>query len=270
MVVLRNVPFDSSLRGSTHMRKYSMPAFVLAAMLVFATSGLALEKTALRIDDASGGWNADLTCSIAYYNTCTGWVWLVGGFSPNFELGVCYDKDDGGCCEPSTHTDNILTQTVLRIWTTGPAGYGFTGTIGVFNADPNCCAVGAPLASQVFFPGDRTATTYVWGIPVPDQFVVKANLGPGVGNPIRPVFDNPDTPIGGVPGNPIGCGTCYPTTRRIHSFFYGTPTSPLCPGSPWGSGASVCDAELLWVAQKTCEPVSVEASSWGSVKSLYR
>ena len=97
---------------------------------VFATSGLALEKTAARMSDdtRAGDWNAGTTCSVAYYNTCTGWVWVWSGYSPNDVVGVCFDN----CCLPN---HGFVTSNWAFVWTAAPAGYGFTGTIAVSDAD---------------------------------------------------------------------------------------------------------------------------------------
>ena len=63
------------------MRKFFVTAFALAATMVFATSALALEALAIRksarlVDDRSDDWNSATTITIAYYNICTGWVWV--------------------------------------------------------------------------------------------------------------------------------------------------------------------------------------------------
>ena len=74
------------------MRKYFLTAFVLAASLMVATSGLALEKTAVRMNDTvrPGDWNAGTSCTVQYYNTCTGWLWVWSGWSPGDVLGTCF------------------------------------------------------------------------------------------------------------------------------------------------------------------------------------
>jgi hypothetical protein len=51
------------------------------------------------------------------------------------------------------------------------------------------------------------------------------------------------------------------------SFYYGNPTTLLCPGSRFNDG--ICDAELLWDVSFACL-IPVEESSWGSIKALYR
>ena len=237
------------------MRKFFLTAFVLGASLVVASTGLALEKTAVRMADDSrlDGWASGQTCSVIYYNICTGWIWVWSGWSGNDTMGVCFDA----CCDGSTLTSNWW------YWPDGqPAGYGFTGTIAVETVDAACCPTGL-IAGQVFLPVSGW-NLYTWGgVGVPSQFAIRGILGPGAPSPGSIATDHPA--LG--PTGPQACGTCYPTTRANHSFYWGSTASPLCPGSTLNDG--ICDAQFLLDAQFTC-PVSVDETSWGAVKNLYR
>jgi hypothetical protein len=238
-----------------HMRKLFLTAFVLAASLVFATSGLALEKTAARLSDDTrpGDWNAGTTCSVGYYNTCTGWVWVWSGWGPGDRLGVCFDN----CCGAQATVVSNFTY----VWTAAPSGYGFTGTISAGHADPNCCPT-LPQQSQTFLPISGW-NQYLWNAVIKETFVVAVTLGPASGSPMAFSTDHPAA----GPTGPQACGSCYPLTRANHSYYYGTAASPLCPGSALNDG--VCDSQLMWDAQIACV-VSVEESSFGSIKNLYR
>jgi hypothetical protein len=240
-----------------HMRKYFLTAFVLAASLAFATSGLALEKTAARMTDDTrpGDWNAGTTCSVAYYNTCTGWVWVWSGWGPNDVIGVCFDN----CCAPA---GGVLTANWTYVWTAAPSGYGFTGTIAVSDADQNCCPTAAD-ESQTFLPISGW-NSYLWNSKFGGRFVVSVTHGPATGSPLAYASTHPAA----GPTGPAACGTCY-LPGVEHSFYYGTAASPLCPGSTLNDG-SLCGAEWLWDAQLACQPISVEESSFGSIKNLYR
>lgn len=240
------------------MRKYFLTAFVLVAMLAFATSGFALEKTAVRMsaDDRLDDWNAGTSCTIAYYNFCTGWVWIWSGWSSGDKVGVGFDN----CCESNSAT---LTGGALFAWTGAPAGYGFTGTIEVTDSDANLCK-GATVAAQPYLPVSGW-NSYAWGVQVGANFVIQVTHGQSaLPNPTAYATDHPAA----GPTGPVACGTCYPTTRANHSFYYGTAASPLCPGSSLNDG--VCDAQLLFSAALVCKPVSVEEETWGGIKSLYR
>ena len=240
------------------MRKFFLSAFVLAASLVVASNGLALEKSAARFtDDSRDGWAAGgATCSVAYYNICTGWVWVWSGWSAGDVVGTQFDTCSGGPC---------TLDSGFMLFTTGaPSGYGFTGTAAVTAADANGCPTGAPLASQALLPASGW-NLLTWGVPVPSSYVISVEFAASQGLP-NPAAVATEHPAAG-PTGPVACGTCYPTNRTNHSFYYGTASSPLCPGSALNDG--VCDAQWLFDSQLTCI-VSVEDSSWGTVKNLYR
>ncbi|GJM44451.1 MAG: hypothetical protein DHS20C21_12930 [Gemmatimonadota bacterium] len=241
------------------MRKYFMTAFVLVAMLVFATSGLALEKTNAQLTDGRGadGWNAGTTCSVSYFNTCTGWLWVWSGWAGGDVLGMCYDP----CCTNGAQLDATGTY----IWTGALPGYGFTGTIEVSTADANCCP-DVQLAQQVFLPVSGL-NVHAWGVPASGPVVLTMTLASATGAP-SPVVVPSDHPAAG-PTGPAAWGFCYPTPRTVHSFYYGnTNTGTICPGSALNDGVGTAEW-LSWSAAFSC-PVSVEESSWGSVKNLYR
>ncbi|MAF26560.1 MAG: hypothetical protein CME07_01695 [Gemmatimonadetes bacterium] len=241
------------------MRKYFVTTFVLVALLVFATSGLALEKTSMRLTDDSraDNWNAATTCTVLYYNYCTGWLWIWSGWSPGDILGVQFDAPNSG--------GGTLYANWLFTWTGAPSGYGFTGSLDVNAADANACPTGAAIGSQPYLPAGGGWEFASWGagVAVPGSFTVGAVMGATAGNPTTFVTDHPAA----GPTGPTPCGTCFPTSRDPHSYYWGSAASPLCPGSTLFDG--VCDAGFVWEAIISCS-VGVEPSSWGSVKGLYK
>jgi hypothetical protein len=231
-----------------------------AAVAAWASPSAALEKRAKRIsDDRGDDWRGGSTCVARYYNICTGWVWVWSGFQDDVQYGVNFNS----CC-PSGQ-GSLLTRTDI-FWGTGaPGGYGFTGTIDVFAADGNGCPSGAPLGSQAHLPVSPWSSIDFSGAPVslPDSYVITYT---------NPVWDQNPTAIGSDhpaagPTGPQSCGTCFQSDRTIHSFVYGTAASPTCPGSTFFDG--FCNAELMWEAFTNCVS-SVETSSWGQIKGLYR
>lgn len=252
------------------MRKFFLACFVMTATLALAASGFALEKTQIRDDAQSEGWNASATCAIIYYNRCTLWSWVWSGWGPQDRIGVCADA----CCTGS------LAQTALRIFGSTPAsGYGFTGTATVYPADANCCPnFNAPLQSQAWLPGTVAPTCYPnggpfdvhnWTATVPAKFAIVYEFGVAGGGGSATACGaaiGTDHPAAG-PTGPAACGFCYPTNRVNHSFYFGTPTSVLCPGSTFFDG--VCDAQLRLDIFMNCV-IAVEPQTWGSVKNLYR
>ena len=214
-----------------------------------------LERVLTRLPEGEeDGWSAGLTCSISYFNTCTGWVWVWSGWKPGAQMGVTFDT----CCQGSSD----LNSSAIFTWTGAPAGRGFTGVIEVLAADETGCATGAPLASQVYLTISGW-NQYLWKVAVPERFVIRTTHGPGGANPTSYATDSPAA----GPTGPEACGFCFPAERPARSFDYGTLSNPLCPGSTLDDG--VCTAELFFVAALGCaEPV--EKESWSKVKSLYR
>jgi hypothetical protein len=242
------------------MRKFFTTALVLAAVMSLATTGLALEKTAARIDDSRADfWSQDYTCSVAYYNFCTGWIWCWSGWSPNDMFGTCFTT----CCNPALGETTTLTASWAYACTGSPTGYGFTGAMEVWGTDGACCPT-APLFSQPLLVASGW-NGLGWGVSVPDQFIMMYVCSPATGDPFAMATDHPAA----GPTGPQACGYCYPSPRTTFSFYYGTPTTILCPGSPLDDG--ICYAELVFdVALDCIEGVSVEDSSWGTIKGLYR
>jgi len=244
------------------MRKFFVTTFVLAAMLCLATSAMALEKKAVAFDDSrSDDWNAGASCRVNYYNICTGWVWCWSGFGDDARIGLVVNS----CCGAGESA--ALLQSIHFLCTAAPSGYGFTGTIAVHNADANNCPVGAAIASQPYLPNYVTFPfqTVSWGgVPVPNKFIILATLNEA--GFASPAAFGTDHPAAG-PTGPVACGTCYPTNRTNRTFVYGTTSSPSCPGSAINDG--ICDAQFFWDIDLACA-VSVEESSWGSIKGLYR
>lgn len=233
---------------------------IFMAVFCSATTSIGLEKATARFIDSgrSDVWNRGASpCSVVYYNFCTGWVWIWSGWLANDQdqIGVCFDS----CCD----TPDLLSSCFLNIWTGTPSGYGFTGTIGVFDADANCCPTGTALATQSYAPLSGW-NQFDWGIVVGSQFVIQVTHGlSALPNPTAYTSDHPEA----GPTGPAACGTCYPTSRVNHSWYYGTVASPLCPGSALPD--NLCDAQLLWDAQLGCS-TAVQATSWASIKALYQ
>jgi hypothetical protein len=235
----------------------------LIATIVMSTSAMALERKAVPFDDnRSDDWNAGATCRVNYYNICTGWVWCWSGFGDDFRIGLVVQT-----CTPEP--GYWLLQSSHFLCSPAPSGYGFTGTIAVYHIDANNCPIGAPIASQPYLPTYITFPFSVvqWGVvlPVPSNFALVITTAEDQGL-TSPAQFGTDHPAAG-PTGPVACGTCYPPSRPNHSFGYGTSASPICPGSTFNDG--ICNAQLFWDVD-FLDTISVEPSSWGSIKGLYR
>jgi hypothetical protein len=217
-----------------------------------ALPSAALEKTALRADRSpADGWDAGASCYVTYANICTGWLWLWNEWEPDEVIGVVLDP----CC-----SGGFLAETQVYFWTGAPVGYGFTGVLTISRVANGC--PGQVINSRPLLPVAGPVVD-AWDAPF-GPVALTYTCGPGKGSPHGIVTDHPAA----GPTGPEACGLCYPSTRPTHSFHFGTPTSPLCPGSPWSDGA--CNAEIYgWSGGFLCQ-VGVGPSTWGAVKNLYR
>ncbi len=238
------------------MRRFNAFAILLPAALFLATPVSALEKVAVPDAETAEDWSAGTTCTVSYWNVCTGWLWNWTGFGDDAQVGVVFDLPGSGT--------TYLLQALLDV-IGAPGGRGFTGTLSAYAADANDCPTGPALATAVFLPSVRNQVVPFSGEIVPNKFVLVANLQENEGIP-SPAGMLSEHPAAG-PTGPQACGICYPMDRVNRSFFYGTTGSPLCPGDVFNDG--VCDAQLIWTAYLNC-PLPTVDSSWGSIKNLYR
>lgn len=242
----------------TRMREW-LNAGVVATMLSTVASSYALEKVAIPAPEEEPAWSAAAAeVTVRYYNTCMGlaWYWPM---STGSRLGVSFD-----CPGPGSYT---LVASTLFFDEVQPS-YGYTGSLTVYASDATSCPFGPPLASVPFVPNDGFVINS-WSTPVPSSFVLAVTVGTGWGNLPRCVTDHP----GHGSSGPAPCGTCYPSTRPTHSFFYGDGVDFLCPGIPFFDG--VCNAELIWSVRVSTNTVTstdelTESKAWSGIKSLYR
>jgi hypothetical protein len=243
------------------MRNAFAPVVAAACVLLSAPAS-AFEKHSVRVGDSlADAWTGGATCRINYYNICTEWIWCWQGFGDDYRIGVVAES----CCGPGEPA--VLCQTTHFLCEIAPIGYEFVGSIAVHAVDANDCPVEPPIQSQPYLPGYGSFPFSVvnWGcVPVPSRFAIVMTLSEyGFPNPAQFGTDHPAA----GPTGPQACGVCYPANRPNHSFRYGTKASPICPGLPFNDG--VCDAQLYWDIDLACT-VSVEESSWGKIKGLYR
>lgn len=239
---------------------------IAVALLTLLAAGpvVALEKSVAPAPSARGdAWRATTTCTVSYYNFCTGWIWCWSAWSATDVVGACFDCS---CGEPGLAA-TLLSHRVY--WCTGmPSGRGFTGTVDVWGADANLCPTGAPLFSQAYLACSGWNAMTV-GIEVTCPFVITYTFAPTPGTPAGIASDHPAA----GPTGPEACGYCYQVNRLTRSFHYGSAAAPLCPGEPLDDG--VCNAELTWEAVLGPSSVvgveeNLRSRTWSRVKSLYR
>jgi hypothetical protein len=202
-------------------------------------------------------WSLGPTCAISYFNICTGWLWIWRS-----QFGERFGMTLQPCCNQAS-----LDATEIYCWDSGSPGRGYSGTIALYTADEQNCP-DVLLEQRPFLP-HKGSNLFEWGFAAPGRLVVAFWVFGGDGSP-RFVTDHPAA----GPTGPPAAGNCYPTTRITHSFHWGTPGSPLCPGSPLHDATG--SAEWYgWYAYFSCnDPTSVResvpSSSWADIKALYR
>lgn len=231
-------------------------AGIVATLPVPASS---LERASrMDVEDPESPWTATGSCTVFYYNYCTGWIWIRSDLAYR-ELGVVVEA----CCASGA----TLGTTWQYYYTSATCGYGYAGTISICAVDANACPVDPPLSEQPYCVGWLGQADWVacnWGIPVPSRFAVVVDTDHYRWAYTEFVADHPRQ----GPTGPPACGTCYPTTRVNHSFLFSDRGTPFCPPEPFFNDGT-CDAELLWHCSLLC-PVSTEPTNWARVKSLFR
>jgi hypothetical protein len=236
------------------MRKFFVSAFVLVAICAFATSSFALQKSQARFTgDEIDNWAAQVTCTVHYYNICTGWVWVWSGFADGETPGTVFDN----CCG----NDGALTGSFQYFPTGAPPAYGFTGSAQVNTVTGtvphNEALVWPPVAQIPYLPAGAGWEYIAWGVSVPSRFAVSYTIADA---------NAYGTPVAMYSDGPFGCGNCFPTNRTTNSYNFGIGGT-LVPGIALFDGA--CYVEWLSAVSLKC-PVAVEDESWGSIKNLYR
>lgn len=245
------------------MRRLLTIALTMAGTSMLAVTVGAFEKVEVRADGADGNeWDTGASMTISYANVCTGWLWLWSDYDLGDTIGVAFDPGN-----PNAQ----LVSTQAYFWTGAPNGWGYTGTLAVREVIAGSC-LGQTYDSRRLVAPTRTPVIQTWsGVP-PGPVALTYTYGANdIFYPRLPKIPS-DHPAAG-PTGPQACGICYPSTRPTHTFFFGTPDSPLCPGSPLSDSA--CNVELLfWTATFQDAAVSVgeglAQTSWGAVKNLYR
>ncbi|MEZ5066000.1 MAG: hypothetical protein R3B81_14800 [bacterium] len=233
---------------------------IAVACLVFSVSGLpafGLERTReLALDSPSESpWTEAVTCALQYYNYCTGWSWF----------WAAEDGDRTGTVFEACHSDcEVLSASALFV-NSSQYGRGFMSLLGLYAVDENDCPQEPPLASMYYVQSGGWHTFDFGGVAVPPRFAIMTTHTnyhyPGID--VGFVSDHPAA----GPTGPPACGTCFPSDRVGHSYFWGNVDSPGCPGTLIEDTA--CPAEFLVNVQLSCAS-AVPQSSWSRLRSMFR
>jgi hypothetical protein len=242
------------------MKKLLLVSFLTLAMAAVALADVpnrpyTADQETSSITTGGGG---SAVCTVVYYNTCSGWIWIYSGFAAGDEIGIIYDlaADCGGgaCC----HTGGFW------YWRYTQPNYGFTVTYDLYDVDCNTgCRTSGSLGQ---FAGQDP--------------VERWNAVPGLGcvsgqcAAIVATFDkgtlpyaSTDQSVGGI--GPACVGANPPVIGSGNSVFYGNPgATAYCPPQFFGDAAGPVD--FLAVAFFDCGGIATEDASWSDVKGLFR
>ncbi len=241
------------------MRRLSGVLLLLPGLWSATAADVPSERLAIHegVHPHGSGGGATGICSIAYYNICSGWIWVYSAGVISDEIGVVFDLPNDCAKVPGESCTNTAFWWYWRY--TLPA-YGYTVTYNLYNVDSEYCKTGPslgtlanqdPLEQWFCFPGLGTTTS--------DLVAITATWDRGT-HPREATDNNVSN---------VNAG-CAPASTTAHSFYFGNSETQYCPPIDAFNDA-LGPVQLLMDATFSCEePSSTEPASWGAVKSLFR
>jgi hypothetical protein len=230
-----------------------MAAFLLLATRGFAadcSTGTPVERIGMReeFEHHHVRGRPPETCSIAYYELCSGWIWTWSGYQVQYAVVFDLPNDCG------KQAGQLCTNTGFWwYWRYTNPGYQIPVTYSLYAADSALCRVGAPIGT------------------LPDQDPIERwNAYPGLGSTTSdfvaivaisasfPMVATDNT----TKNQAIGCA---PIPTAVHSVL---GFVSYCPPTAMEDGLGPCN--LLVDGEFYCAATTVELSSWGAIKTLFR
>jgi hypothetical protein len=247
------------------MRKMLLAAAVCMLAVSVAGNGFALDraKTLTQIGDESrdpSPWGSTDYCTLSYYNTCTGWIYVWGGWSVSDVVGVAFDP---ASCPPKADECATLLGAWFYFRNTYPT-YGYTAAVG--------------CATQGSVPSHLGAVTY---LSDPQEWIERwnwvdlANCHVGGGG-VAIIHFTATGPLSmATEALPLSCGggskICQTCPQPANSYYYGSLATGNFSGSSFYAGVynpSATDI-LMDIVVACVGPTAVESSSWGNLKAMY-
>ncbi|MFH1681475.1 MAG: hypothetical protein ABIH26_12655 [Candidatus Eisenbacteria bacterium] len=242
------------------MKKLLLVGLLTLAMAIAAFADIPhVTKSAMNeaiVPHGSGG--ATGTCSIIYYNMCSGWLWTWSGWLAGDEVGVVFDMPtDCGKIpgEPCTNT------VFWWYWRYTTPGWGYTVTYNMYDATAQYCKTGPSYGTATQDPTERWNYNLGLGGPSLSDLIT-----------LTATWDKGGLPRLGTDNNnknymaPVACPGF--TVGPIRTVYFGGLTTQYCPpqylADNWGPVQCLMDAEFF------CGDIGTQESSWTGVKSLFR
>jgi len=236
-------------------------ARITAILVVLILAGAASAKPRIPFQEIRdevvphGGESLRLdACSVAYYNTCSGWVYL-WAWSCADEAGVVFDLPSECGKTPGAPCTN---EGFWWYWRYTHPGYTYTVSYRLYPVDSSYCKAGPPIGSlNRQDPIERWNYYAGLGTTKSDLVALTAVMDWG-GRPYL-ITDNNSK------NQEIGCA---PIPTVAYSMYYGEEGFPYCP--PQTFGDQLGPVNILMDATFSCEETSIEPASWGAIKTLFR
>ncbi|MFH1680192.1 MAG: hypothetical protein ABIH26_06040 [Candidatus Eisenbacteria bacterium] len=206
------------------------------------------------------------TCSIVYFNICSGWLWVYGRSADGArmaedEVGVVFDLPADCGKDPSETCANLE---FWWYWRYTVPGWGFTVTYDLWDVDSDRCKVGSSLGTLPHQdPMERWNHYPGLGATTSDLVAIIVTMDNGAYP--RWVADN------NVRNSqaPVACAG-WPGPQVSRSFSFGGQVGQFCPPEAAPFLDALGPVQLLMDATFSCGETSIEPVSWGSIKTLFR
>jgi len=236
-------------------------ARITAILVVLILAGAASAKPRIPFQEIRdevvphGGESLRLdACSVAYYNTCSGWVYL-WAWSCADEAGVVFDLPSECGKTPGAPCTN---EGFWWYWRYTHPGYTYTVSYRLYPVDSSYCKAGPPIGSlNRQDPIERW--NYYAGLGTTESDLVALTAVMDWGGRPYLITDNSSK------NQEIGCA---PIPTVAYSMYYGEEGFPYCP--PQTFGDQLGPVNILMDATFSCEETSIEPASWGAIKTLFR
>lgn len=250
--------------------QYLLPALLLILCIPMSSAADLPHESAVpeRIFDETlqpqGG--ASGTCTIVYYNFCSGWVWLYDQFEETDRFGIVFDiaascsENVGECCMTGG----------FWYWRNTFGGYGSFVQYSLYDVDPSTgCPVGQPLGTVL-----SSNLTERWnfvpnlGCTQSDSVMLVAELVLG-GYRTHLPWPGTDNEFQNAQGGPNCSGV--QTGVPAASFYLGNDQTQFCPPLPLLDPVSGNPVNLIAQISFSCfQTTHTKHSSWSDLKVLFQ
>jgi hypothetical protein len=247
------------------MRLLLLVGSVLIFLSTLASADIPFRREAFHddgLENQTSGWTSG-TCTIVYYNYCSGWLWTYAPFAPArdryyYQIGVVFNLP----ADCGKMPGEVCTNTGFWwYWRYTLPGYIDRVSYDLWVVDEDACKVGPSLGTLPDRdPIERWNYYSGLGSTTADHVAIMAS--PVSGSPRIATDNNARNSQA-----PIACAD-WPGPIEPHSFWFGTPGTQYCPPDAFRDGFG--PVQILMRASFSCEATAVEPSSWGAIKTLFR